>query len=90
MPLVSPDGFFVERRYDISFSLTVLHSGIVGFGGSGDFADGSGFVFHLAPEIKEKKSPVARLAAAFGLSGEDAVESLAGAFKSKDKKKETP
>jgi len=87
VPLVSPDGFFVERRYDISFSLTVLHSGIVGFGGSGDFADGSGFVFHLAPELEEKQSTVQKVAAAFGLSGKDGIGAILGVYK--DKKKET-
>jgi len=46
VPLIDATGRFFERRYDINFTLQVLHSNIVGYLGGSFSGGGSGFVFY--------------------------------------------
>ncbi len=54
-PLVI-DGIFVQRQYNISFSMTVLHEGVPGFGAAGLFEEGGSYIF-IPPPGSEPAQP---------------------------------
>ena len=49
VPLVRDDGYFFERKYNIDFTMTILHTGLPGWNGAIAPGGNGGFVFTAQP-----------------------------------------
>ena len=85
-PLVI-DGIFVQRQYNISFSMTVLHEGVPGFGAAGLFEEGGSYIFIPPPGgdpvETDTEGGVSALADTLGFDGGSAWNSVKNALGAK-------